>query len=411
MLFLNGLIIKIMKEDLIINMKTPELLSPVSNWTSLNAAIDAGADAVYFGLKELNMRITAENFKLEELKDVAELCYKKKVKTYLTLNTIIYSNEIKRLKEILKEAKGKVDAVICWDLAVINECKKLKIPIHLSTQASVANVEAAKFYKKLGVERIVLARELNIEQIKEIKKVIEVEIFVHGAMCVSISGRCFLSQETFKRSANRGDCLQNCRREYLIKDSEEGHEFLLGKNYILSAKDLCMLPYLDKLMFVDSFKIEGRARTPEYVYIVTKAYREAIDVIKAKRFNKNLVNKLVQDLDKVYHREFSSGFYFENPGFASPENVAEEYKEYVGKVINFYKNNNVAEIVLESGTLKLNDKILIEGNKTGVFYQNIKDMEVNKKKIKGIKKGERVGIKMNNICRENDRVYLIKKRN
>jgi len=198
----------------------PELLSPVSDFTSLTAAINSGCDAVYFGVKDLNMRITAKNFKLSEIKKVIDICRKNNIRAYLTLNTIVYDNELKYIKKIIQKAKD-VDAIICWDPSVINECRKQKIPIHISTQASVSNSKSAKFYKKLGAERIILARELSLEQIKKIKKDanIKVECFIHGAMCVSISGRCFLSQFIFNKSANRGDCLQPCRREYLIKDS------------------------------------------------------------------------------------------------------------------------------------------------------------------------------------------------
>ncbi|MCX8147630.1 MAG: U32 family peptidase, partial [Candidatus Woesearchaeota archaeon] len=287
----------------------PELLSPVFDLVSLRAAISAGADAVYFGLKGLNMRITAKNFELGQLKNIVKICHENNVKAYLTLNTIIYDEDMKKLEAMIKEAKkAKVDAVICWDPAVIMQARKItkgKIPLHISTQASVSNSEAARFYKKLGAKRIILARELNLKQIKDIKnKVnIEIECFVHGAMCVSMSGRCFMSQFVFGRSANRGDCLQPCRRSYIIKDKEEGFELELGNNYVLSPMDLCTLPFIEKLIEagIDAFKIEGRARSPEYVKVVTECYRKAIDAYFDKKLTPELKQELMNKLRTVYN--------------------------------------------------------------------------------------------------------------
>ena len=268
-------------------MQKPELLSTVQDFISLKAAIYAGSDAVYFGVKELNLRIVVKNFFLKDLSKVVNQCHKNKVKAYLTLNTIIYENEIEKLRNILKKAKkAKVDAVIAWDFSVIKECEKLKLPIHLSTQASVSNFEAIKILKNKfkNIKRVNLARECSLKQIKDIikkKPNIEIETFVHGAMCVSISGRCFLSQEIFNQSANRGECIQPCRRKYLIKDVEEGHELELGEEYVLSPKDLCTIGILDELLKagINAFKIEGRNRSPEYVKVTTECYREAIDAI------------------------------------------------------------------------------------------------------------------------------------
>jgi len=265
-----------------------ELIAPAGNWPMLRAAIDAGADAVYLGTKSLNMRVTAGNFELSELKKAVSECHKKKVKAYLTLNTIVYQTEIESVRKIITGAKkAKVDAIIAWDFAVINEAKKAGLEVHLSTQAGVANFESAKFYSKLGVKRIVFARELSLEQIKSIilgiKKEglnLETEVFVHGAMCVSISGRCFLSQEIFKKSANRGECLHPCRRPYKVINEDTGNELRLGNNFILSPKDLCVLPFIGGLIDagIDSFKIEGRNKSPEYAQVVVKCYKEAISL-------------------------------------------------------------------------------------------------------------------------------------
>ena len=389
-----------------------ELLSPVQDFVSLRAAIDAGADAVYFGLKEFSMRAAAKNFKLNELKKVVGICHKNKVKAYLVLNTIIYENELDKIKKILKKVKqARVDAIHAWDMSVIKEALKLKIPIHLSTQASVSNSEAAKFYKRLGIKRIILARECSLKDIKKIKKEVkglEIEIFIHGAMCVSISGRCFISQFEFGKSANRGECLQPCRREYIIED-EEGNKLRLGKNYVLSPKDLCALPFIDKLIKagVDSFKIEGRNRSPEYVKTVTEVYREIIDNKKANK------KKLLDKLKTVYNRGFSSGFFLGIPATDDQADVygskATEKKVYVGKIIHFYSKINVAEVKLEAKGLKIGDKLMIQGPTTGVFEQRLNSMEIKHKKIKSAAKGKVIAIKTNNIVRKNDKVYIILK--
>lgn len=393
----------------------PELLAPISDFTSLRAAIDAGADSVYFGVKELNMRVTAKNFEISDLKKISELCHKNKVKAYLALNTIVYDEEIEKVRKILKKAKeAKIDAVTAWDLAVVQEARKLKIPIHLSTQASVSNIEALKFYEKLGVKRFILARELSLEQIKAIRKKTkaEIEVFVHGAMCVSVSGRCFTSQFVFGRSANRGDCLQPCRRKYLIKDVEEGYELELGENYVMSANDLCTISFIDKLIEagIDSFKIEGRQKPAEYVKTVTECYREAIDACFNKKYSKALVEKLVNKLETVYHRNFSKGFYLGKPinEFSAPDSKATKKKEHVGYVRNYYKKPGVAEIVVQAGRLRIGDLIMIQGPTTGVFEQRIVSMEINHKKISEVNKGKNAGIKLEKTARQNDVVYLVK---
>ncbi|MDD5650553.1 MAG: U32 family peptidase [Candidatus Nanoarchaeia archaeon] len=396
-------------------IKKPELLSPVADFTSLTAAIEAGCNAVYFGLKDLNMRMSAKNFELKDLKKITDICHKNNIKAYLTLNTIVYDNEIKKIKEIIKKAKqAKIDAIICWDLSVVNEVKKYNIPLHISTQASVSNSESAKMYKKFGASRIILARELNLNQIKKIKKEakIEVECFIHGAMCVSISGRCFLSQFLFNKSANRGKCIQPCRREYTIKDTEENHELSLGKDYILSPKDLCTLNFIEKLIEsgIDAFKIEGRARSPEYVFYVTQVYRKAIDSYFEKKLTKELKEKLMLELEKVYNRGFSSGFFLGKPinEFVNPENQSKTKKIFIGVVKNYYNKVNVAEIKLQSGSININDTLMIQGPTTGTYEQKIDSIEINNKKINSAKKGMSIGIKINKKIRKNDKVFLIK---
>ena len=393
-------------------MKKPELVSPAGNFISLKAAIDAKCDAIYFGLKEFNMRQSAKNFTLKDLKKIGKL----PVKKYLTVNTIIYNNELEKVKNTLENAySNNIDAVVCWDPAVIELAKDIGLKIHLSTQASIANFKAANFYKKLGIKRIVLARELSLKQIKEIKEKtkLEIETFIHGALCVSISGRCFLSQFHHNRSANRGDCLQPCRRPYLITNPETGKQLRIGNNYILSPKDLCTMPFIDKLIEakIDAFKIEGRSRSPEYIKTVTECYRTAIDAYYKNELDKKLIDSLLKKLQTVYNRKFSSGFFISSPtpdDFTDIENSASTRKKIeIGKVINYYKNRKVAAIKLTANNLKINDIILIMGNKTGIVKEKIKSMQINYKNVKSVKKGDLVAILTKNKVRENDTVYKI----
>jgi len=297
-----------------------EILAPAGNFAMLNAAVNAGADAVYFGIKGLNMRESAKNFTIADLKK-----FPKGIKKYLALNTIIYDKEIKKVKTILTKAKPYIDAVICWDLSVIKIAKELKIPIHLSTQASVSNIEAINLYKKLGVERFILARELTLKQIKEIKKNtnVEIEVFIHGAMCVSYSGRCFLSQHLFNRSANRGKCIQPCRRKYKIIDTENKKELTLGEQSIISPKDLCTLPFIEEILKLNptALKIEGRAKTPEYVDTVVRIYKTATDAYNNKKLTKKLKEELLKELELSYNRGFHEGFY---KGLPTPDSFTQE---------------------------------------------------------------------------------------
>ena len=384
-----------------------ELLCPAGSFASLVAAVNAGADAVYFGLKAFNMRATANNFSIADLKEITEICKKNKVKKYLTLNTIIYDREIKKIEEIIKKSKNYVDAIICWDPAVITLCKKYKVPFHISTQASVSNKKSAEFYKKLGAERIVLARELNLKQIKEISKIIDVEVFIHGAMCVSESGRCFTSQFLFNRSANRGDCLQPCRRAYIIKD-EEGNELKLENNTVMSAKDLCTLPFIEKLKQagVRAFKIEGRNREPEYVDKVTRIYKRAL----IKKLSEKEIKQGLEELNKVYNRGFSSGFFLKTPtndDFSNTQHSSASHrKEFIGTVYHYFDKVQVAAIKMASGKLKIGDEILIIGDKTGLVRHKVDKIEIERKSVEHAIKGQEIGIKIPSV-RKGDKVYLI----
>ncbi len=386
-----------------------ELMAPAGNFPMLVAAIKAEADAVYFGLNDFSMRASSKNFNLDDLDEMRQLCDSspRKAKMYLTLNTIIYDEELNQLEEIIKQIKGKVDAVICWDHAVMLLCKIHKIPFFISTQASVANTRAAEYYKELGAQRVVLARELNLDQIKKISNIIDVECFIHGAMCVAISGRCFMSQFTYDRSANRGECNQNCRRSYTVTD-DSGKELKVENSRIMSAKDLCALPFIEKMKEagVMSFKIEGRGRDARYVDVVTSVYRKALD----GSLSPNDLQESIKELEKVFNRQFSSGFYLGKPtdhDFSKTENsAATEVKHTLGKVINYYSNNQVASIKLMAD-LAIGDKIVVIGNKTGIVTLHVSSMEIENEVVEKAIKGDSVGIKIPGV-RKNDTVYIIK---
>ena len=392
----------------------PELLAPAGNWESLTAGVEAGCDAVYLGTKLLNMRATANNFELTELKKVVDYCHKNKVKVFVTLNTIVFDNEFEQVDKVLEAVKeSKADAVICWDMGVMKRALKYDFEVHISTQMSVANSEAIKFFEDLGISRIVLARELTLEQIKNLKTKIIKECFAHGAMCVAESGRCFTSQFLSGRSANRGDCLQPCRRRYNVRDVETGDELELENNYVMSPKDLCTLPILDKLVDagIRSFKIEGRARSPEYVKTVIECYREALDSIKNKKFDKKLANKLMKKLESVYNRKFSSGFYLGTPTADDFTDIhgsaATKKKIYAGRIKHFYDKVMVADILIESCELNINDNILVIGPTTGVIEQKADSMQINNKDVEKVEKGKHVGLKLNKKARKNDKVFIL----
>lgn len=391
-----------------------ELLAPAGDFECLMAAVNAGADAVYLGLEEFNMRARAKNFKISNLPKISKICRqkgKKEIKVYLTLNTIIYDNETKKIEQIIKKVKPYVDAIICSDISVMLICNKYKIPFHVSTQCSVSNSETAKFYKKLGAKRIVLARELNLKQIKKISKIIPIEVFAHGAMCLSVSGRCLMSQFLFNESANRGRCIHPCRRFYNIKDNE-GNELRIENHYILSAKDLCTLPFIEKLKKagISAFKIEGRNKEPEYVSTVVSIYRKALD----KKITKREIEESLNELNKVYNKGFSSGFLLKMPtsdDFSKSEDSSStQSKQFIGKINHYYTKIGVGLLKLNTGSLKVGDEIMIVGKTTGVLKHKIESMEEHHKQIGEAKKGEEVGIKLP-LCRKNDELYkVIKKR-
>jgi len=399
----------------------PELVSPAGDWPSLRSAIDAGADAVYFGIKELNMRSAAENFDKLETGKVISLLHQNGKKGYLTLNTIVYDREIAKAKKVLRQAKDcGVDAVIAWDMGVLELARGTGIPVHLSTQASVANFPSVKLFSSLGIKRIVLARECSLADIKDIVAKIkgqgldcQIEVFIHGAMCVSISGRCLFSQHFFGKSANRGECFQPCRREYLIKDVARGEEYVLGKDYVLSAKDLCTIDFIDQLIEsgISAFKIEGRMRSPEYTQVVTSVYRQAIDAFFKGKLNAALKNNLRKKLETVFNRGFGTGFYLGQPrDIGSPQGLHGYEKIFLGEVTNFYNRISVAEVLLRNGSVSLGEEILIFGKSTAATFSKISELQIKHQAVKNARKGDLVGIKLGSTVRPKDKVFLWRKK-
>ena len=401
-------------------MKAPELLAPAGNWSAMKTAVISGADAVYFGVKNMNMRDNAGNFEISELEKVMDYLHENKKSGYLTLNTIYYNNELPKLKTVINTAKNAgVDAIICWDMAVFEMAKEAGLKIHISTQAGVSNYKAFSFYAKLGAKRIILARECSISDISEISKQslsdgldCEIEAFIHGAMCVSISGRCFLSEAVFLKSANRGRCIQPCRRLYKITDVEdEENSYILGHDYVLSPKDLCSIEILPELLDagISSFKIEGRIRPPEYVKKTVSCYKKALSAIEAGTYTPLMAEELKKELKTAYNRGFSKGFYkgLEKDWISSGPD-SKESKEYLGDVINYYKKVGVAEFLIRSGSLKLKDKILIYGKTTPAQYTVVEEIQINHESVKVVSKGERCGIKVSSLVRPGDKLFLIK---
>ncbi len=394
-----------------------ELLAPAGNWSMLTAAIDAGADAVYFGIADFNMRAAAQNFSVEEISKVISYCHEHKVKAYCTVNVIIFEPELEALDKILVALKhADVDAVICWDLAVIKKCRELGIPIHLSTQASVSNSSSADLWKTLGVTRVVLARECSLQDIADIRKKtgLEIEVFIHGARCISLSGRCFMSYELFNKSANRGECLQPCRREYTVTD-EDGKKMALENNFVLSAKDLCTLPILPELaaLGVHCLKIEGRNRGPDYVSKIIIAYKTALQAIEKKEWDEEFCQRLMKEVESVYNKGFSKGFLADYPHHDRSDvygSKATVEKAIIGKVSNFYSQKNVAEIKVESSSFRTGDVIAFTGPTTGYFEENVSEIKSDDGCCDLAEKGAVVTVKVSGKVRENDAVYLLKKR-
>ncbi|MGN1320983.1 MAG: peptidase U32 family protein [Methanosphaera sp.] len=394
-----------------------ELLAPARDKRSVSAAINNSADAVYIGITDYNMRANVANIELDDIKYIVEQCHDNNKKLYVCTNTIVTDKQLMKYKKQLDVLEQyDVDALIISDMGMINIANKSSIPLHLSVQANITNSEALKLYRDLGVTRAVLSRELSLEQIKEIKNKspIEIETFVHGAMCVAISGRCFLSSYFYNRNANCGECLQPCRQEWTIQSTESKKLVLtqpednsIEKSRLLSPKDMCMIEHIPDLMDakIDAFKLEGRARAPDYVATVTKCYHDAIKLYESGKWDENLqlVKDWKKELGSVFNRGFDTGFYYRVPKKTSYDNKATYRKIDIGQVTNFYKKIGVAEIKLWAD-LKIGDTIIIQGNKTGSITEEVKSMQVDGKNVTKVSR-EAVGVKLEHIVRENDHVY------
>ena len=407
-----------------------EIMAPVGSRESLAAAIQAGAGSIYFGIGQLNMRShSANHFTIEDLKEIAETCNERGIKTYLTVNTVIYGEDINAMREIIDAAKAaNITAVIVSDVAVMVYCRQVGMEVHLSTQLNISNIEALKFYAQFA-DVAVLARELNMEQVTEIYRQIEeqdirgprgelvrIEMFCHGAFCMAISGKCYMSLHDSNRSANRGQCTQICRRSYTVTDNETGNQLEIDNKYIMSPKDLKTIRFIDKMMKagVRVFKIEGRARGPEYVYEVVTCYKEAIQSVLDGTYTEEKKDKWDERLSTVFNRGFWDGYYqgqrlgewTKNYG-----NKATEKKVLVGKVMKYFSKLGVAEIAVEASEIEKGQNMLITGPTTGIMKFDASEIRYDLKPVEKAEKGWRVSVPVPDKVRPNDKVYKLLKTN
>ena len=408
------------------NIQEFEIMAPVGSRESLAAAIQAGADSVYFGIGQLNMRShSANHFTIEDLKEIAETCKARGIKTYLTVNTVIYGEDLSVMQEIIDAAKqADITAAIVSDVAVMVYCRQVGLEVHLSTQLNISNIEALKFYAQFA-DVAVLARELNMNQVAEIYRQIQeqdvrgprgelvrIEMFCHGAFCMAVSGKCYMSLHDANRSANRGECVQICRRSYTVTDNETGNQLEIDNKYIMSPKDLKTIRFIDKMMKagVRVFKIEGRARGPEYVHEVVTCYKEAISSVIEGTYTEKKKDAWDERLKTVFNRGFWDGYY---QGQKMGEwtrnygNKATERKVLVGKVIKYFSKLGVAEIAVEASEIALNEKMLITGTTTGVMKFTASEIRYDLKPVDRAEKGWRVSLPVPDKVRPNDKVYKI----
>ncbi|WP_447951869.1 peptidase U32 family protein [Chryseobacterium koreense] len=404
-----------------------ELMSPAGDFTSMQAALDNGADSIYFGVEQLNMRARASmNFTIDDLPEISRRCSEKGVRTYLTLNTIIYDHDLSLIKTLLDKAKAaNLTAVIAMDQAVIAYARQIGLEVHISTQINITNIETVKFYA-LFADTMVMSRELSMTQIKKIcdqivkddvrgpsGNLVEVEIFGHGALCMAVSGKCYLSLHAHNSSANRGACKQNCRKKYTVIDQETGFEIELDNEYMMSPKDLCTIGFLDQIVDagVKVLKIEGRGRAPEYVATVTKCYREAIDSIEDGTFSEEKVEEWMKQLETVYNRGFWAGYYLgQELGEWSSANgsAATQRKVYIGKGRHFYPQSGIAEFLIEAYDLNVGDKVLIQGPTTGSQEMVVEAMRVDQKpEAETATKADVITFKTDFRVRPSDKLYKL----
>ena len=410
------------------NINDFEIMAPVGSRESLAAAIQAGADSIYFGIEKLNMRAhSASTFTIDDLREIAATCNEHGIKTYLTVNTIIYNEDIPLMHEIVDAAKeAGISAVIASDVAVMTYCNKVGQEVHLSTQLNISKVEALKFYAQFA-DVVVLARELNMSQVAEVHRLAEeqnicgpsgqpvrIEMFCHGALCMAISGKCYLSLDNANRSANRGECIQLCRRSYTVTDNETGTQLEIDNKYVMSPKDLKTVRFIDKMMKsgVRVFKIEGRARGPEYVYTVVKCYKEAIQSVIDGTFTEEKKDQWDERLATVFNRGFWDGYYLGqklgewNKNYGS---CATEKKVYVGKGVKYFSKLGVAEFAIEAADFKKGDKLLITGPTTGVIYMNADEIRYDLEPVEEARKGQRVSMPVPAKVRPSDKLFKLER--
>lgn len=410
----------------------PEIMAPAGDHTCLQAALSAGADAVYLGIQGLNMRAKARNFEWSQLPGVVATCHERGVKVYLTLNTIVHEGQLDDVRrQVGVASEAGVDAVIGWDFAVVEEASRRGLPVFASTQMSVSNSQSLlRLHRMLGIDRFVLARECTLEEVIAIREAlrrelgaaagrIELEVFAHGAMCLAISGRCLLSEFQSGASGSHGECLQPCRRLYEIRDVEEGDRFVLGRDFVLSPKDVCTLPFIDQLLDagVNSLKIEGRNRNAEYVDVVTRVYREAVDAWWELRDEPERAARLaplkaawVARVETVYQRGFSEGFFMgrrTRDWTTAPGNQATLTKRYIGRVVNYYRRVGAAEIELHQHALAIGDRVLLRGPTTGVVWQTVQSLQIDRTPVERAERGARVALKLDMPVRPGDEVFRV----
>lgn len=407
-----------------------KLLAPAGSMDCITAAINAGADAVYFGVEQLNMRTRSSGgFSIEDIKEVVRTCHASGVKVYLTLNTVMYDHDLRLLQVILKEASNQgIDAVIAADVSVFQQCMALGIPVHVSTQANISNLAAVEFYARFS-DLVVLARELTLQQIahitSEIKRkdirgvsgdLMKVEIFVHGALCMAVSGKCYLSLHSQWASANRGACVQNCRRPYKVADAETGDELLIDNEYIMSPKDLCTIGVLDQILEtgVDVLKIEGRSKGADYVFETTRCYKEAITAIEEGSYTPTKIEDWLKRLDTVYNRGFWEGYYAGHATgewTSTPGSIATEKKTYVAKGVKYYGKIGVGEFDIETGSLEQGDIVMLIGNAHGMVKMKLEPLMVNGQPSDKAKKGDKITIPVATKVARGDKLYKITEAN
>lgn len=412
-------------------VSTPQLLAPAGSFESLEAALRNGADAVYFGVGKLNMRSNATvNFSADDLPELSFRCHSRGAKAYLALNTILYDSELEEARELCRKAKeAGIDALIVSDPAVMRMANAEKLPVHLSVQANIANLETVRFYAQFA-DVAVLARELNLEQIaylcRKIReegirgpsgRLFQVEIFIHGALCVAVSGKCYMSLAAYDSSANRGACFQNCRRAYTVRDAETGTEFTIDNEYVMSPRDLCTLEFFDRILAsgVSILKIEGRGRSADYVAHVVRAYRSALDRwLEGGSLSAEELRKWEEDLASVFNRGFWKGGYYLGNKLGEwagcGDSQATVRKEFLGKIVNFYRKISVAELRITSGKLRTGEKILVTGETTGAEELTVEELLLDGRSIAEAEKGMTVTFRSPIRFRVGDKVYLLTKR-